>query len=126
MVEQYSKPSLFPVIKRSAKKSNILNKIKFFNTHHLPPKDVVFRRPQPCRLTSNGLQTYRLSKKICFQQIFFDKLKLQKKLHFIDNQPRSVGSVHPPFPISGEPSLRAAALNNDFVFVYSLCFIALP
>ena len=47
-------------------------------------------------------------------------------MHFIDNLPRSVGSVHPPFPISGEPSLRAAALNNDFVFVYSLCFIALP
>jgi len=47
-------------------------------------------------------------------------------LYFIDNHPRSVGSVHPPFPISGEPSLRAAALNNDFVFVYSLCFIALP
>ena len=44
----------------------------------------------------------------------------------MDNHPRSVGSVHPPFPISGEPSLRAAALNNDFVFVYSLCFIALP
>lgn len=47
-------------------------------------------------------------------------------MRLTDNHPRSVGSVHPPFPISGEPSLRAAALNNDFVFVYSLCFIALP
>ena len=55
-----------------------MNKIKFFNTHHLPPKDAVFRRPQPCRLTSNGLQTYRLSKKNMFSANFFDKLKLQK------------------------------------------------
>ena len=44
-----------PLSNEAQNKSNTLNKIKFFNTHHLPPKDAVFRRPQPCRLTSNGL-----------------------------------------------------------------------
>ena len=68
----------YPLSNEAQNKSNTLNKIKFFNTHHLPPKDTVFRRLQPCRLTSNGLQTYRLSKKNMFSANFFDKLKLQK------------------------------------------------
>jgi hypothetical protein len=59
-----------PLSNEVQNKYNTLNKIKFFNIYHLPPKDAVFRRPQPFRLTSNGLQTYRLSKKICFQQFF--------------------------------------------------------
>lgn len=59
-----------PLSNEAQNKYNTLNKIKFFNTHYLPPKDAVFRRPQPYCLTSNGLQTYRLSKKICFQQFF--------------------------------------------------------
>ena len=59
-----------PLLNEAQNKSNTLNKIKFFNIRHLSPKDTVFRRPQSFRLTINNLQIYRLSKKICFQQIF--------------------------------------------------------
>ncbi len=63
-------PLYSPLSNEAQNKSNTLNKIKFFNIRYLSPKDTVFRRPQSFRLTINNLQIYRLSKKICFQQIF--------------------------------------------------------
>ena len=100
-------------------------KLNFLTPIAFRPKMPFSDGPNPAAWRVTAFKHTVCQKKYVFSK-FFWQIKIAKKLHFIDNLSRSVGSVHPTFPISGEHSLRAAALNNDFVFVYSLCFIALP
>lgn len=94
-------------------------KLNFLTPTTFRPKMPFSDGPNPAAWRVTAFKHTVCQKKYVFSK-FFWQIKIAKKLHFIDNHPRSVGSVHPPFPISGEPPF---ALPHSTMILF-LCILS--